>query len=53
MDKKVCDKEKQQKKEQLESELIIAEKEYDQLFNTINKRRAAYLEQESKKKNKQ
>lgn len=40
---------KQDKKDQLDKELILAEQEYDTLFETINKRRANYLEQESKK----
>ena len=44
--------EKQEKKDQLENELITAEKEYDQLFDIINKRRAAYLEKDLVKKNK-
>jgi hypothetical protein len=43
---------KQDKKDQLDKELILAEQEYDALFETINKRRADYLEQELKKKNK-
>jgi chromosome condensin MukBEF ATPase and DNA-binding subunit MukB len=49
---KDINKEKQDKKDQLEKDLILAEKEYDALFKNINKRRADYLEQELKKKNK-
>lgn len=52
-DKEIIDKEKQDKKDQLEKDLILAEQEYDTLFENINKRRAMYLEQELKKKNKQ
>ena len=49
-DTKLIDKEKQDKKDQLEKDLILAEREYDALFEIINKRRANYLEQELKKK---
>lgn len=50
MDKNTDNKyEKEVKKEQLEKDLISAEKEYDQLFESINKRRAEYLAHESKK----
>lgn len=44
---------KQDKKDQLDKELILAEQEYDALFESINKRRADYLEQEFKKKKKE
>jgi hypothetical protein len=51
--KKINSNDKQDKKDQLDKELILAEQEYDALFETINKRRADYLEQEFKKKNKE
>lgn len=44
---------KQDKKDQLEKDLILAENEYDALFENINKRRADYLEQEFKKRKKE
>jgi hypothetical protein len=51
--KKDINKEKQDKKDQFEKDLILAEREYYALFESVNKRRANYLEQEFKKKNKE
>ena len=39
---------KEGKKEQLEKDLILAEKEYDQLFESINKRRELMINNNEK-----